>query len=152
MKEHALKNQRSHQIKFISSSIALIMMSLIGFILCIVLKKESFWFSLMLIFSLCLLFNANYCIITAIKYANIITNIRNTNYPKDFCYNVTIRLNTLNDIYLAANAENLCIRYFEDEDRPGIECKYTLDGKEYNYFVTIANAKNLFDCPFLEYL
>ncbi|MBO5479208.1 MAG: hypothetical protein J6A04_05910 [Clostridia bacterium] len=69
--------------------------------------------------------------------------------PTKFCYDVTLKTNTLNDIYLKYNVKKLRIRYVESRDC--IEYKYTLDGKKHHYFVTVDFAKQIFECEFLNF-
>lgn len=91
-------------------------------------------------------------VISIVDYTNNIYIVRNTAYPEDWCYDVKIITNTLSDLYIKENSKNLCIRYYEYEGKGAIECKYALDGKEYNCGLTINFAKHLLDCEFFKYL
>lgn len=100
------------------------------------------------IFALCSLI---FCLLNKKELSCLESEIDNILFklslPTDFCYDVILRTNTLNDIHLKYNVKKLCIRYVESTD--SIEYRYKLGKKKYRGSVTINFAQYLFDCKFL---
>lgn len=157
MLEKKLEHARETRKEYVHRLILFSILALITFILSILvlfirdireIYSASWLFFTLLIagFILLVMFVIDSIVRLVTIRTEIYTILFKQSLPTEFCYDVTLKINSIRDIEFNHNVKKLRIRYVESRD--SIECKYTLDKVKHHYFISLDLAEKFFECEF----